>query len=177
MGLIAGSGRSPGGRNGNPLQYSCLENPVDKGACQATVHGVAKSRTRLSDYLLSPQKRGSLPFEALKLGIDFSFLVMKVLDGIFFFPNRSFFVYTEILIFPVATFINYFSYSFWIACRSFYISTCFIFILCRWLLTPHEPTSAGFRLFFCRFFTLPVFKVLKRVRSFLQISLWLKGLL
>ena len=35
--------------NGNPLQYTCLENPMDRGAWQATVHGVAKSRTRLSD--------------------------------------------------------------------------------------------------------------------------------
>ena len=43
MGLIPGSGRSPGGRNGNPLQYSCLENPMDRGAWWATVHaGVHK---------------------------------------------------------------------------------------------------------------------------------------
>ena len=48
-GLIPGSGRSPGGGNGNPLQYSCLENPMDRGAWRATVHGVAKSRTRLRD--------------------------------------------------------------------------------------------------------------------------------
>ena len=45
LGLIPGSGRSPGEGNGNPLQYSCLENPMDKGAWNATVHGVAKSRT------------------------------------------------------------------------------------------------------------------------------------
>ena len=43
-------GRSPGGGNGNPLQYSCLENPMDRGAWRATVHGVAESRTRLSDF-------------------------------------------------------------------------------------------------------------------------------
>ena len=43
---IPGSGRSPGEGNGNPLQYSCLENPMDRGAWRATVHGVAKSRTR-----------------------------------------------------------------------------------------------------------------------------------
>ena len=49
-GSIPGSGRSPGEGNGNPLQYSCLENPMDRGACWATAHGVAKSRTRLSDY-------------------------------------------------------------------------------------------------------------------------------
>ena len=45
MGLIPGSGRSPGGEDGSPLQYSCLKNPMDRGAWWATVHGVAKSRT------------------------------------------------------------------------------------------------------------------------------------
>ena len=49
-GSIPGSGRSPGEGNGNPLQYSCLENPMDRGAWQATVHGVAKSQTRLRDF-------------------------------------------------------------------------------------------------------------------------------
>ena len=39
---IPGSGRSPGGRNGNPLQYSCLENPMDRRAWQATVHGATE---------------------------------------------------------------------------------------------------------------------------------------
>ena len=50
LGLIPGSGRSPGEGNGNPLQYSCLENPTDGGAWWATVHGVAKSRVQLSDF-------------------------------------------------------------------------------------------------------------------------------
>jgi len=50
LGLIPGSGRSPGEGNGNPLQYSCLENPMDGRAWWATVHGVEKSRTRLSDF-------------------------------------------------------------------------------------------------------------------------------
>ena len=50
LGLIPGSGRSPGKGNGNPLQYSCLENPIEGGAWWATVHGVAKSRTRLNDF-------------------------------------------------------------------------------------------------------------------------------
>ena len=45
LGSIPGSGSSPGERNGNPLQYSCLENPKDGGAWWATVHGVAKSQT------------------------------------------------------------------------------------------------------------------------------------
>ena len=47
MGLIPGSGRSPGEGNGNPLQYSCLGNSADREAWWATVHGVARSRTRL----------------------------------------------------------------------------------------------------------------------------------
>ena len=45
LGSIPGLGRSPGEGNGNPLQYSCLENPMDRGAWRATVHGVAKSWT------------------------------------------------------------------------------------------------------------------------------------
>ena len=47
LGSIPGLGKSPGGGHGNPLQYSCLENPMDRGAWLATVHGVANSRTRL----------------------------------------------------------------------------------------------------------------------------------
>ena len=47
IGSIPGLGRSPGVRNGNPLQYSCLGNPMDRGAWQATVHRVAKSQIQL----------------------------------------------------------------------------------------------------------------------------------
>ena len=49
-GSIPGLGRTPGVRNGTPLQYSCLENPMDGGAWWAAVYGVAKSRARLSDF-------------------------------------------------------------------------------------------------------------------------------
>ena len=49
LGLIPGSGRAPGEENGNPPQYFCLENPMGRGARRATVHGVGKSWTRLSD--------------------------------------------------------------------------------------------------------------------------------
>ena len=49
MGSIPGLGRSPGGGHGNPPQFSCLENPMDRGAWRATVHGVSKSRTRLNN--------------------------------------------------------------------------------------------------------------------------------
>ena len=48
-GSIPVSGRSPGGINGNPLQYSCLENSTDRGAWRAIVHGLAKSQTQLSN--------------------------------------------------------------------------------------------------------------------------------
>ena len=48
LGLIPGSGRSPGGGNGNPLQFSCLENPMDRGAWWAIVHGVTKNQMQLS---------------------------------------------------------------------------------------------------------------------------------
>ena len=49
-GSIPGSGRSPGEGTGNPIQYSCLENPIDGGAWYATVHRIAKRQTRLSDF-------------------------------------------------------------------------------------------------------------------------------
>ena len=52
-------GRSPGEGNGNPLQYSCLENPKDRGAWWATVHGVAKSQTRLSDFTFTIIRMGT----------------------------------------------------------------------------------------------------------------------
>ena len=48
-GSIPGSGRSPGEGHGSPFQYSYMENPTDRGAWQATVHGVTKSQTRLSN--------------------------------------------------------------------------------------------------------------------------------
>ena len=52
MGSIPESGRSPGEGNGNPLQYSCLENPMGRGAWWSTDHEVAKSQTWLSDFIL-----------------------------------------------------------------------------------------------------------------------------
>ena len=67
-GSIPGSGRSPGGGNGNSLQYSCLENPMDRGAWWATVHGVAKGQTQLSVHTHTHTH----PFNApdLSLGIE-----------------------------------------------------------------------------------------------------------
>ena len=65
LGSIPESGRCPGRGNGNPLQYSCLENPMDRGALQATVHGVA----RVGDDLATkpPQRERTWPF---KIGVQ-----------------------------------------------------------------------------------------------------------
>ena len=63
-GLVPGLRRSPGEGNGNPLQYSCLENPTDRGAWWATIHRVTKSRMRLSElhfYFLAPSLYGLRP--------------------------------------------------------------------------------------------------------------------
>ena len=60
LGFIPGLGSSPGEGNGNPLQYSCLENSMDGEAWWVTVHGVAKSRTRLSNFPFT------FPFHALE---------------------------------------------------------------------------------------------------------------
>ena len=54
MGLTPELGRSPGGGHGNPFQHSCLENPMDRGAWQATVPGVAKNQTRLKRLSMHP---------------------------------------------------------------------------------------------------------------------------
>ena len=71
---FAGLGRSPGEGNGNQLQYSCLENPMDREVWQTTVHGIAKSRTRLSNFTsvrvhllcLQKQKVGKTPMKNYK---------------------------------------------------------------------------------------------------------------
>ena len=62
LGLILVLGRSPGGGNGNPLQYSCLENPMDKGDWWAAVHGVTKSQTSLSDGATQMNESGKIVF-------------------------------------------------------------------------------------------------------------------
>ena len=66
LGSIPGSGRSPGEGKGNPLQYSCLENPMGGGAWWATVHGVKKGRTRLSDFTSHTIKWASLIAQLVK---------------------------------------------------------------------------------------------------------------
>ena len=61
LGSIPGLGTSPGEGNGNPLQYSCLENPMDRGAWQATVYGIAKSQTQMSNFHLLTLDAASFP--------------------------------------------------------------------------------------------------------------------
>ena len=75
-GSIPGSRRSPGEGNGNPLQYSCLENPMDGGAWEATVHGVAKSRTGLNDFTSSLLSISGQHFPENKLNTDIKYLSM-----------------------------------------------------------------------------------------------------
>ena len=82
-GSIPGSGRSSGEGNGNPFQDSCLENSTDRGAWGATVHGVAKSWTQLSDWTLSL-------WLSQFLYLFFPFLFIEKLDS--FFPEPTFFL-------------------------------------------------------------------------------------
>ena len=55
LGSVPGLGRSPGEGNGYPLQYSCLENPMDRGVWWVTIHGISESQTQLSDLCLTNQ--------------------------------------------------------------------------------------------------------------------------
>ena len=73
LGSIPGSGRSPGGGNGNPRQYTCLENSMDRGAWWDTDHGVTKSRTQLSNRAQYPRESrtvGSSTEERAVLGVQ-----------------------------------------------------------------------------------------------------------
>ena len=82
LGSIPGLGRSPGEGNGSPLHYSCLENPVDGGAWWAKVHGVTKSRTRLSDF-------PSLHFKVWKLPSNYCSQGCKVRAGTYFISAKT----------------------------------------------------------------------------------------
>ena len=70
LGSIPGSGRSPGEGNGNPLQYSCLENPMDGGSWWAAVHGVTKSRTRLSEQFIFSSVQSEIHHLPSKIGFS-----------------------------------------------------------------------------------------------------------
>ena len=68
LGSTPGSGRSPGGGHGNPLQYSCLDNPMDRGAWWAIVHRVTQSQIQLSDYSSDLQKCKIISWSCFKVG-------------------------------------------------------------------------------------------------------------
>jgi len=85
-GLIPDLGRSPEERNGNPLQYSCLGNPMDRRAWRATVHRVAKSWTRLSD---SATKTTNIPHSVSSLSYSCPFKPRKMFSSHFFQPRQS----------------------------------------------------------------------------------------
>ena len=82
LGSIPGLGRSPGKGNGNPLQYSCLENPMDRGAWQATVHGVARVRhnfEQLNHHQKCAVREMAIPFGMLLTSIQlFSLLTIPI---------------------------------------------------------------------------------------------------
>ena len=87
LGSIPESGRSPGGGHGNPLQYSCLENPLDRGVWQATVHEVTKSQTRLKR--LNMHKRSQYSF---KFTTYLPFLLLIVMLSVFELPTGITFI-------------------------------------------------------------------------------------
>ena len=86
VGLNPGSGRSPGGVKGDPLQYSCQEHPMDRGAWWATVQGVAKSRTRLSTRTVQCYQPQSLVTQLL---VIFYLNVCTLLPTFPYFPYLS----------------------------------------------------------------------------------------
>ena len=86
---VLGSGRSPRERNGNPFQYSCLENSTDRGARRATVHRVTKSRTRQKQlttgtvFIITHRERWHFPLHVIHLPVS-PFLVSFTLFSAFF---------------------------------------------------------------------------------------------
>ena len=85
LGLIPGLGRSPGERNGNPLQYSCLENPMDRGAWRATIHRVAKSQDMI-ERVNNNQCQG----QTLHQQKNYNLLKAQMIASIFFFSDMEF---------------------------------------------------------------------------------------
>ena len=80
-GSIPGLGRSPGEGNGNPPQYSCLENPMDGGAWSATVHGVTKSWTQLSDFTFFTVRNLSILLRKVQSGMISAVLSLSVMSN------------------------------------------------------------------------------------------------
>ena len=115
LGSIPGPGRSPGEGNGNPLQDSCLENPMDRGAWWATVHGVAKSRTRSPPSVPTVFILLALPAPCFLLTLRSSWLFLfrhSCLSYISWFSNELCFInhndpaYLETIIYGAKMWVN-----------------------------------------------------------------------
>ena len=89
IGLIPGLGRSPGEGNGNPLQYSCLENSMDRGAWQAVAHGLSKGQTRLSMYAYMHTALGNSLKVKVKLTQSCQILRLHGLESPWNFPSQT----------------------------------------------------------------------------------------
>ena len=153
VGLVPGLGRSPGKGNGNPLQCSCLRNPMDRGAWRATVCGVAKSWTRLSYWaqLLSYLEKGYLP-ACLNRGRTEESLDCYVAN------NNSGLVFICLLMFQCHTFCEIFSTVSLLTIellRHFFISMSVSF-MCR-ISTFSDPFIVSLPISLCLFHTFLVF--------------------
>jgi len=84
-GSIPESGRSPGGGHGNPLQHSCLENPMDRGAWWATVHRVAKNHTQLKQLSAHHREQYRSFFKKLKIELPYN----PVIPPLGIYPEKS----------------------------------------------------------------------------------------
>ena len=89
-GSIPGLGRSPGEGNGNPLQYSCQENPMNGGACQVTVHGVAKNRTQLSNFTSLPPRKSNCFHTYKNVFLKLIIITCIIYLSLFYFKSNTF---------------------------------------------------------------------------------------
>ena len=130
LGSIPGSGTSPGEGNGNPLQYSCLENPMDRGAWYATVHGVAKSQTRLSDFTFTFHSNHYYSLSLSCLGLVCSFL----------FPSA---LKVKLLILDLYSFLIQAFYNYEFPSKYYFSLVCCIFIFIHLNLVLISPVTSS----------------------------------
>ena len=96
-----GLGRSPGEGNSNPLQYYCLENPMDRGAWSATVYGVTKSQTELRDFIISLHSGSFPPISVSLVQVGFFFNELHKNFSLFLIDSQQFScIYSFFLVFP-----------------------------------------------------------------------------
>ena len=127
LGLISGLGRSPGERNGNPLQYSCLENPIDGGAWRATVHEAAKSGTQLKWLNTYPHIHKHAHINTQHIDVNTHSHVHKYIQTRSYtrhtllwvlkiksrVPHRTYYVFHDLLFSSPASYLSIVSFSWW----------------------------------------------------------------